>query len=429
VNRPSPVVAVSRPAPRILYVSSCWPHDSAFGGQIRALSLARALAQIGKVTLAIVGADPVSDEVKARASEEFDVAGEWALEPTTIRGLNALTRSLLNPGFVNIHGLVLSEASESEILARTRTDIDLVWFFQLRTANYFRTAQWPCAVVDVDNLPSSAIQSPDRPSRGFQGVLQRLRTFQARQHELRLTRRFGVVGVCSEADRRTLGSHRSVRVIPNGFERPAAEPIRMPSQPPRIGFIGLLDYEPNRDGIRWFIERCWPTLRAKIPGVRLRLAGKGGDRVVERRVKGVDVLGWIDDAGAEIATWSLSVVPIRSGSGTRIKVADAFSRRCPVVATSMGAYGYEVEDRRHLRLADTADAFVEACLDVLRDPISSAQMADRAWRAYLRAWTWDAIGPRAWEAAEAALRLNCGARNGNSATQSQIGSDHGRTRR
>ncbi|AMY12971.1 sugar transferase, PEP-CTERM/EpsH1 system associated [Luteitalea pratensis] len=396
-------VEVSRQ--RILYVLSCWPHDQAYGGQIRALQVARALARKGKVTLAIVGADPVLESVKVRTAEEFDLAGEWPVQSTGIHGLGALIRSLFAPEFVNIHGVALDEASEKHILALMKSDADLVWFFQLRTANYFMTANWPDAVVDVDNLPSaSATSTGEGTSLSVSRLAARLRTWQLRRHERRLAKRFGVVAVCSDADRRTLGADGRLLVIPNGFDMPVVETARAPSNPPRIGFIGLLEYEPNRDGVRWFLAHCWPALRQAVPGIRLRLAGKGGGRVVNGSVDGVDILGWIDDAGAEMATWSLTVIPIFSGAGTRIKVAEAFSRRCPVVATPLGAYGYEVEDGRELRLGDTPEAFVSACLDLLRDPVAAAAMTARAWEAYVENWSWDAVAPRVWEAVEEAFR-------------------------
>ena len=121
-------------------------------------------------------------------------------------------------------------------------------------------------------------------------------------------------------------------------------------------------------------------------------------------VPGVEVLGWVEDAAAEIATWSLMVIPIRSGAGTRIKIADTFSRQCPAVSTRLGAYGYEVQDGQQLRLADTPEDFIRACLEVLQDPDGARSMAERAWQEFLEKWTWEAIEPKVWEAVRACLQ-------------------------
>ena len=100
------------------------------------------------------------------------------------------------------------------------------------------------------------------------------------------------------------------------------------------------------------------------------------------------------------------VIPIRLGAGTRVKIADAFSRKCPVVSTRLGAYGYEVEDGRELRMVDDNDAgaFASACVALIRDREGAEAMAERAYEAFLEKWTWDAIAPRVWAAAEDCLR-------------------------
>jgi glycosyltransferase involved in cell wall biosynthesis len=118
----------------------------------------------------------------------------------------------------------------------------------------------------------------------------------------------------------------------------------------------------------------------------------------------VDPLGWIDDAAAEIATWSAMIVPLHVGGGQRVKIPESFSRKCPVVSTSLGAFGYEVTDGRELLLADDPAEFAAACVSLICDPGSAAQMAERAYRAFLEKWTWDAIAPRIRAAAEDCLR-------------------------
>jgi glycosyltransferase involved in cell wall biosynthesis len=193
-------------------------------------------------------------------------------------------------------------------------------------------------------------------------------------------------------------------VIPNGFEATAEGPVRALAPPPRIGFVGLYDYGPNRDGIDWFVRTCWPLIRQQIPEVRLRLAGTDTNGVLRPNDSQIDKLGWIEDSDAEMASWSAMIVPIRGGGGTRIKIAHGFSRKCPVVSTTFGAYGYDVADGCELCLADTPEEFARACIRMIREPESAAQMAGRAWQRFLENWTWDAIRPCVRAAAEDCLR-------------------------
>jgi hypothetical protein len=120
----------------------------------------------------------------------------------------------------------------------------------------------------------------------------------------------------------------------------------------------------------------------------------------------IDGLGWVSDIVEEIATWSLMIVPVRIGSGTRVKIAQGFSLKCPIVSTSLGAYGYDVQDRAELFLADTASNFADACLRAIQYPMEANEMANRAWERFLQEWTFDAIVPSVWAAAEECLRLS-----------------------
>ena len=99
------------------------------------------------------------------------------------------------------------------------------------------------------------------------------------------------------------------------------------------------------------------------------------------------------------------VVPIYMGAGTRVKIAQAFSLKCPVVSTSIGAYGYEAVNGYDMFLADTAASFSDACVRAIREPRVAKEIAERAWCRFLDHWTWDAVRPRVWAAAEDCLRM------------------------
>jgi glycosyltransferase involved in cell wall biosynthesis len=174
----------------------------------------------------------------------------------------------------------------------------------------------------------------------------------------------------------------------------------------RLGFIALFEYFPNRDAIEWFVKKCWPHIRSEIPGVRLRLAGLGSDGPYVPIAPDIDGLGWITNPAKEICTWSAMVAPIRIGGGTRVKVAQAFSQKCPLVSTSLGAYGYAPVDGHNMYLADSAEAFSAACIRAIREPKNTADMAERAWHEFLEKWTWNAIYPAVWATAEDCLRKN-----------------------
>ena len=104
---------------------------------------------------------------------------------------------------------------------------------------------------------------------------------------------------------------------------------------------------------------------------------------------GVEPLGRLDEVGPEIATWSATIIPVRAGAGTRIKLAEAFAGRYPVVATTLGAYGYDVHDGDELFIANEPAQFASRCVELIRFPERARVMADRAHRRFLQSWTWE----------------------------------------
>jgi glycosyltransferase involved in cell wall biosynthesis len=145
---------------------------------------------------------------------------------------------------------------------------------------------------------------------------------------------------------------------------------------------------PNEEGIKWFVRDAWSKMKRELPDVELRLVGRGSDGYLSRLGPDITGLGWLEDPGEEIATWSAMIVPIKVGSGTRVKVADGFARRCPVVSTTMGAFGYEVENGREILLADSAEAFASACIQLLSNREIADALAERAHKRFLERWTW-----------------------------------------
>ena len=97
----------------------------------------------------------------------------------------------------------------------------------------------------------------------------------------------------------------------------------------------------------------------------------------------VTMVGQVPAIDAELARADLVVVPIRFGSGTRVKIVEAFAQRVPVVSTTLGAEGLEARNGEHLLLADTPDAIAAACAQLLTDPELRQRIVDGAHKLFL----------------------------------------------
>jgi glycosyltransferase involved in cell wall biosynthesis len=360
------------------------------------------------VRLILLPLADVDQAAMAKTKAEFALEAVMRVNAQPIRGLWNRLRHEFDPWFSNTHGRSLNRGDFSQ-LADLIAEHDMVWVHNLAVANSAGISLCAKSVLDVDDVLSQYYRSALMCAKSWvECALIWRRLWLWKRREAVLLKRFSILTVCSEADRKYLGASNRIHTIPNGYEFPAAKPQRCPVDPPRIGFIGTLKYPPTREGVEWFIGQVWPRIKKSHTTVRLRLVGAETDSQVRDLGPDIDGLGWIEDASAEIATWSLMIVPIRMGGGTRIKIVEGFSRKCPIVSTSVGAFGYEVTSGEEILLADKSEDFTHACLSILRDARLGEQLANRAWQKYIEHWNWDAIGPRVTAAVEHCLSLSNG---------------------
>ncbi len=203
--------------------------------------------------------------------------------------------------------------------------------------------------------------------------------------------RFDDLLVASEADAARLGGR--AHVFPNAIpHRPLPEVAQASAC--AIVFSGNLEYQPNISAVRFFRREIWPLLRDRRPDLVWRLVGRNA-HAVERYTAGderIQVQGAVDDAVAALAEASVVVAPLLAGSGTRLKILEAWAAGRAVVSTSLGAEGLDARDGEHLLLADTPRAFADAVCRLLESPETRVNLGCAGRRLYEERFTW----PRAW---------------------------------
>jgi glycosyltransferase involved in cell wall biosynthesis len=390
---------------RLHFITFANPFGEKSGSQLRALHILRALERLMPVRLLLADtSERAPDDIAAARAAFPDVRILHVDEPPDRSLVQYLQRNVS-----------LYAQRSYRVVCRERKEVhrsfaagDFIWAFGLKAAACLGLdGRCHRTFLDVDDIPSQVLRL-ERPhlKAWSHRLVYRAKVSQWRMREGRLARTYAGIGVCSEADRSYFGAHPSIHVIPNGFSPLVSEPRRRPSVPPRIGFIGNIRYEPNAQGVNWFIREVWPRIKATVPAARFRVVGAGNSKV-KTPGPDVDLLGYLDDAADEIASWAMLIVPIFIGGGTRIKIADAFSRKCPVVSTPLGAYGHEVAHERELLLAESPADFGDQCLRIIARPIEAQQRAEAAYAKFLRDMTWEVTAHRVQAAAQSAL-LNGG---------------------
>ncbi|MEM7165692.1 MAG: glycosyltransferase family 4 protein [Planctomycetota bacterium] len=390
--------------PKILYLCTACPFAPSFGAQLRTLATAMALREIGDITTVLVTARDWGEEALQRTRDELNLRAVIPVVKTPKMGIGERLRHELDPRFIKTTGSTVSEEDRQRV-REWIAEHDMVWVTRLEVANTLGIYDWPNTVLDLDDLRSQYFLAEIGHTKGlYAKLLARRKAFLARRRELATHERFTILTVCSENDRPLLPNAKSVHVVPNGFPPPTTEPVYDPSSEPRLGFIGLLAYPPNLTGLKWFADNVWPLVRQQIPQATLRVVGKGWDGAGLSHHPGFEGLGFVDDVEAEMNSWRGTIVPVLFGAGTRIKIAEAFSRRIPIVSTTIGAYGYPATHEREMLLADEAQDFADSCVRIIKDPSFAASLADRGWDMYVDGFSWEAIGERIRAAAEECLQ-------------------------
>ena len=194
-------------------------------------------------------------------------------------------------------------------------------------------------------------------------------------------RRAALTVTVSDDDRRRLeelGAGIRAVPIPTGVDTRYFTPRRDAEVGGRLVFSGSMDWHPNEDAVCYFADEILPRIRADIPDASFTIVGRNPSARVRELAarRGIVVTGTLDDVRPSIAEGSVYVVPLRAGSGTRIKIFEALSMGKAVVSTSVGAEGLALESGRHFLAADTAHDFAQAVIRLLRDPARRRALGD-----------------------------------------------------
>ena len=278
-------------------------------------------------------------------------------------------------------------------------DYDLVWYYGIRPWLLARAPSPAPSVLDLDDLEDQKIRArlsiPESPPGSASTRLRRWSATLYSEEEARRWRRLrdraardvGAVVVCSQLDADRLGPRfpAPVSVVPNGY--PPVDPpavSRPVGTPPVVLFQGTLRYPPNAEAARFLGAEVAPALRAEVPDARIRLVGLTTPALADLDdPPRVTLVGQVPDIGAELDRADLVLVPIRFGSGTRIKIIEAFAHRVPVVSTSLGAEGLGAVDGEHLLLGDDPASLAIACARLLTDEELRRRLVDNAYELFV----------------------------------------------
>jgi glycosyltransferase involved in cell wall biosynthesis len=204
-----------------------------------------------------------------------------------------------------------------------------------------------------------------------------------KDYELNALKLFdGVVAITkNDADFfRATGTNVPVTGIPFGIQiRKHHEPVRVDKGPVSLFHIGAMNWYPNMEGIRWFLDEVWPLVHQEFPELVFYLAGRNIPAwMFNMRIPGLQVVGEVDDAHTFMRSKTIMVVPLFSGSGIRIKIIEGMTAGNAIISTRIGAEGIHCENGTHILFAETPSEFLEAIRRCIKDPELCRQLGQNA---------------------------------------------------
>ena len=255
--------------------------------------------------------------------------------------------------------------------------------------------QSPTLVLDEHNAVWTILDRAQRAETAWlRKQLLKLEVRKFKDYEGRVCRVFDTVLAVSENDRaalyRAMEGVRKIHLIPIGVDTAPSQPALHHTDATDILSVGTMFYPPNVDGVLWFAQQVFPLIQREMPTATFTIIGARPPRAIQslEQASTIRVTGYVSDLAPYLNQAACLIVPLRSASGMRVKILEAWARGIPVVSTTMGYEGLDAVPDEHLLVGDTPHDFAQAVLRLLRDPDLRRRLAEAGRQRVEEKYAW-----------------------------------------
>lgn len=197
----------------------------------------------------------------------------------------------------------------------------------------------------------------------------------------------------SEAESKTLGEYpRKVKVLGNGVDTDYFKPrVNAKTNSPSLVFTGTMDYRPNIEGVCWFVDKVWPELKQHIPDLTFCIVGRNPTKAVQQLAmnEGVEVTGTVADVRPYLTSADIAICPLHIARGVQNKVLEAMAMARPVISTTAGLEGLDVQVDHDVLRADTSREWCDSIMLLLRDESLRSELERNARICVKNKYNWE----------------------------------------
>lgn len=380
----------------ILFVTTKLPYPPLDGGRIAVLETIKRLSGRGHhVTLCCFSYS--DDPQKVKVMEQF----------CNVKLIHRDTRSRLVPALLNIFSPISYTISKYRCkkmgkmisLLLTSQLFDLVHIEHLHMAHYLpivKTYGLP-VILREQNVETLLVDRFAQKVRGLQSLYARTQVAKLRRFESTACEQADLCLAITDEDEkrlRELNPRIKTAVVPAGVDIEYFNPKnRSLEEPYTIVSVASMDWLPNTDGILWFCNQVFPQIKQQLPQIKLYLVGNNPPTSIQKLAdsKNIIVTGFVEDVREYIARGSVFIVPLRIGSGMRLKILQAMAMGKTVISTYIGAEGIKATHGKNVLLANNPEEFATLTLYALNNPTLRQQIGREARRLVEVYYSWDRI--------------------------------------
>ena len=385
---------------KILFLSPTVPFPLTDGGRIRVFNLLKQIAAKSDITLLALQTQPTDEEGIAELQQ---LGVQVHLVPNAPTLPRVSLRTLINafhrqqPITVARYDLPAYRQKFKELIATE--DYDLVHYEMFHTAQFHTETDLP-GVLSQQNVDSEIWRrlcgETANPFYKFVYWTQQ-RAFQ--RYERVLSPKFDAVTCTSNIDATVFQHHcaaDAIAIIPNGVDVTHFQPDFTTEAPAHLIYIGSMDWYPNEDAVAFFADEILPGIQSEVPEVQFSIVGGNPSARVQKleEREGVIVTGRVPEIKPYFAEATVFVVPLRIGSGTRLKILEALAMGKAIVSTSVGAEGLNLKDGEEIFIADEPKPFAEAVTRLLTDPALRRRIGENGRARVEKDYDWRSIGEK-----------------------------------
>jgi polysaccharide biosynthesis protein PslH len=383
---------------KILFLSRWFPYPPDNGSKKRCYNLIKILASKYEVDLISFTSEPVTTE-RLKALEPYcQSVLTIQFKDYNPRGFRArLGYFSTRPRF--LYDTYRKEFFETIQAACRKTRYDLIVASQLDMTPYTKDVRGAKVLIEEVEL-SIYHDECKKPADFLRRMRANLTWWKHARYVKGVMRRVHGFTVVSEKEKWILSqlnhSNCQIQVIPNGIETDYYRGDWGSIQSDTMIYAGALSYFANLDAMQYFISEIFPVIKKSKPAAKLIITGKM-DVALRSKLPddpNVEFTGYLEDVRPQIGRAWLSVVPLRIGGGTRLKILEALAMGTPVVSTIKGAEGLEFMTGRDILIKDSPEAFAAGVVELLENRQLRDQLGKAGQLTTGSLYDWKLIGER-----------------------------------